>query len=142
MAALGPLVKAAAAKKDKSPDLAVGAFVFLGYFGAMKKALPIAAALALILLLTNPGIRVHRIAVGERLYNDFYLDNSNPNKMDVSPYARLTADSKAAEGVIRKNWGIFSLTEWNLIINGHNYGHKVIGIGFLGQVYLWGSFSL
>jgi hypothetical protein len=102
----------------------------------MKKLL-LATIAIIILLLTNPGVDIHRAAVTENTYKEMVLDGKSPIKLEAGPYTMLAIESKAAQGVTRKNFGLFSLTQYHFILSGHEVSRKYIGVGLIGQVYLW-----
>ena len=111
-------------KKKLSPGLLVGMILMIIILAAM---------------LTNPSEEMHRAAVKERFISDVYQPNDGlvrASAEDMGDSAlempeTMPVDQMLPALVYRKNFVLFSLTELRM-----DNEKKIIGTGFLGQVWV------
>lgn len=110
----------------------------------MKKALLIIAALLVLLFATNPNLSAHKEAALEEMKGRFATaEGAQIAKGVGADYLANDIEKTVSQRVGRSNYGLFSLTQANMVdypnpVTGQ-VDSRTVGIGILGQVYLWGG---
>jgi hypothetical protein len=109
----------------------------------MKKALLVVTGILVLLLITNPGIATHKEAMAQKLQEEYVLSDKAKALLRTSePTSQLTRQlivQEHLQNTTRNNFALFSLTELHYMWNGSEINRKTVGIGLLGQVYVWGG---
>ncbi len=87
--------------------------------------------LGVLLFFTNPSVEKHKSAVAEELIEIFNYNG----ELDLGSF-EVFAIELMKTGVDRKDYYLFSLTKMKNILN-EDSEPIIIGIGILGQVYLF-----